>query len=263
MPVPLAYRKYGDSGPAVLILHGLFGQSDNWTSVAKTLSEHGFQVYTLDSRNHGLSPHTIEWSYETMADDLSHFIKNHALTNPLCIGHSMGGKTLLYYESLFSGTLRGLIIVDIAARNYPPHHSDVFKALLSVDFNTLKTRKEAELVLQNQIPEPGVRQFLLKNLYWKDAPRQELAWRFNLDVLNHHAHEIGKAVPEFYSNTPAALIYGTHSSYINSEDLADFKKRFTNFTLYPIEHSGHWVHAEQPQAFVKAFIDFTNTLVGY
>ena len=78
-----------------------------------------------------------------------------------------------------------------------------------------------------------------------------------------HAHEIGKAVPEFYSNTPAALIYGTHSSYINSEDLADFKKRFTNFTLYPIEHSGHWVHAEQPQAFVKAFIDFTNTLVGY
>src|ERR1700739_3189856 len=87
----LAYRKYGEGQP-LLILHGLFGQSDNWNTLAKRFGENGFEVYTIDQRNHGLSPHSNVWNYEVMADDVKEFIKEHSLQRPTVIGHSMGGK---------------------------------------------------------------------------------------------------------------------------------------------------------------------------
>src|SRR4051812_1917005 len=97
----LAYREFGEGQP-LIILHGLFGQSDNWNTHAKNFAEQGFRVFTIDQRNHGLSPHSEIWNYDVMAEDLKEFIDTHALADPIIMGHSLGGKTVLYFEKKYS-----------------------------------------------------------------------------------------------------------------------------------------------------------------
>src|ERR1700740_435831 len=109
----LAYRKFGEGQP-LLILHGLFGQSDNWNTLAKRFAEQGFEVYAIDQRNHGLSPHSTEWNYTVMANDILEFIETHKLQNPILLGHSMGGKTAMFFELQNPGILNKLIVADIA-----------------------------------------------------------------------------------------------------------------------------------------------------
>lgn len=249
----LAYREYG-SGRPLVILHGLFGQGDNWTSLAKQFAEAGFRVFTLDLRNHGLSPQSSEWDYPLMAADLKQFIEQHALQEPVLIGHSMGGKVLLFFELLYPGIAGKLVIADIAARYYEPHHQSILAALNAVDFDQHRGRKEAEAVLSQGISDFGTRQFLLKNLYWKTNDR--LAWRFNLPVISEKINSVGVAVPPFVSATPCLVLRGDRSDYIRDEDLQDFKKRFPSMQAQSLSNAGHWLHAEQPRAFLEAVLGF-------
>lgn len=169
----LFYRKFGQGQP-LIILHGLFGQSDNWNSLAKQFSEQGYEVYIVDQRNHGLSPHSDEWNYKVMSDDLLELIQDHQLNNVILIGHSMGGKTVMQFALEHEHLLDKLIVADIAPKYYPLHHQVVLQALEAVDFKTVKTRREAEEIMGRYISDFGTKQFLLKNIYWKDDG--ELAW---------------------------------------------------------------------------------------
>lgn len=254
----LAYREFG-SGQPLIILHGLFGQSDNWNTLAKQFAEHGFRVFTVDQRNHGLSPHSDEWNYELMAADLKEFIEDHALLNPIVMGHSMGAKTLLFFEWKYPGLAYKLIFADMAARAYPPHHNEVFKALHAVNFEKVKTRKEAEAIMMEYLPDFGTRQFLLKNIYWKNSDANLMDWRFNLDAITKNYDSIMVTAPEFVSNRPALIIKGGNSNYISSADEADYKKRFPESTFVSLEGSGHWVHAEKPKEFFEAVLKFITT----
>ncbi|MBA3665216.1 MAG: alpha/beta fold hydrolase [Bacteroidetes bacterium] len=251
----LAYREYGQGQPLV-ILHGLFGQSDNWNTLAKQFAENGFHVFTLDLRNHGLSPHSDAWSYETMADDIKEFIEDHSLLNPILLGHSMGGKVLMFFENKYSGIANKIIIADISPRVYKPHHDEVLAALNSVDFSKIKTRKEAEAKLGEYIKDFGTKQFLLKNIYWKDAENNIMDWRFNLKVITSNYNNIGVEAPEFTSHTACLVIRGERSGYITEKDFPDFEKRFPNYSLKTIKEAGHWVHAEKPKEFFEVVLEF-------
>lgn len=251
----LAYRKYGDGQP-LLILHGLFGQSDNWNTLAKRFAEKGFAVYTIDQRNHGLSPHSEEWNYEVMADDIREFIDTHQLQNPILLGHSMGGKTAMFFALNYDGILDKLIVADISPRAYPPHHDDVLKALRAVDFAKITTRKEAEAAMDEYIRDFGTKQFLLKNIYWEDTAANKMNWRFNLDVIDRKYNNIGVEIPDKRSDVQTLVIRGDRSNYITENDLPGFEKHFPNYRLVTINNSGHWVHAEQPEQFYQATIGF-------
>ncbi|MBL7931448.1 MAG: alpha/beta fold hydrolase, partial [Bacteroidia bacterium] len=226
----LAFREFG-AGQPLIILHGLFGQSDNWNTLAKQFAEQGFHVFTLDQRNHGLSPHSDDWNYAVMADDLKEFIDDHSLQKPILLGHSMGAKTVLFFESSYPGIAGKIILADMAARVYPPHHADVFKALHAVDFDKVKTRKEAEAVMNEHIQDFGTKQFLLKNIYWKDSDANLMAWRFNLDAITKNYKTIMVSAPDFVSSVPALIIKGGNSNYIQAADVEDYKKRFPDSTF--------------------------------
>lgn len=251
----LAYREIGEGTPLV-ILHGLFGQSDNWNTLAKNFSEKGFKVFTLDLRNHGLSPHDEDWNYAVMADDVKEFIDDHALENPILLGHSMGGKVVMFFELKYPGIASKLIIADIAARAYEPHHQDVLKALNAVDFKNIKSRKEAETILNTYISDIGTKQFLLKNIYWKDSENNLLDWRFNLAVISQKYDNIGVAVPAFTSDVETLIMRGEKSHYITEQDLMDFSFRFPNLQVETIAGVGHWLHAEKPKEFLEAVLKF-------
>lgn len=251
----LAFREYG-SGQPLIILHGLFGQSDNWNTMAKRFEEKGFRVFTVDQRNHGLSAHSEIWDYKVMADDLKNFISQHQLEKPIVLGHSMGGKTAMFFELYFPGIAEKLIIADIAPRAYEAKHDSVLKALKAVDFSKIKNRKEAEAVLNEHIPDFGTKQFLLKNIYWKDADSGLMNWRFNLKVIDKEYANIGVEVPDSKSNIETLFIRGEKSNYISEKDLTDIEKRFPNYKLVTIKDSGHWIHAEKPNEFFEEVLKF-------
>lgn len=251
----LAYRVAG-SGQPLIILHGLFGQSDNWNSLAKHFSEQGFQVFTIDQRNHGLSPHSEVWTYEAMADDLYEFIKEQGLKKPLLLGHSMGGKTVLFFQKKYPGMADKLIIADMSARAYPAHHQSVLDALHAVNFDAIENRKQAEEVMNTYIADFGTKQFLLKNIYWKEGEEKRMAWRFNLAVISRDYDEVRVPVPFYTSEIPVLIIRGEKSNYVEERDVQDFQQRFRNLQLITIAEAGHWIHAEKPQEFSKAVLGF-------
>ena len=251
----LAFREFG-TGQPLIILHGLFGQSDNWNTLAKNFAERSFHVFTVDQRNHGLSPHSDTWNYEVMADDLKELIEDHHLKSPIIMGHSMGGKTVMFFEWKYPGVASKIIIADISPRAYEPHHDAVLKALKSVDFTLTKTRKDAEAKLNEYISDFGTKQFLLKNIYWKDAENNIMDWRFNLKAIDENYNNIGVEAPLFKSTTKCLVIRGERSNYVTNKDVDDFKLRFSDCTLETIIGAGHWVHAEKPKEFFEAVIKF-------
>lgn len=252
----LHYRKYGEGNP-LIILHGLFGQSDNWNSIAKKLAEYGIACYVPDLRNHGLSPHSEEMSYELMARDIKTLIDTEGLEKPSIMGHSMGGKLGMYVDYLYPDLLNSLIVVDIAPKAYSPGHTDVFTALNAIDFHTIKSRQEAAQILRQHLTDESVVQFLLKNIYWETP--EKLNWRFNLKVIQNHYEGILKSIPFYHSHTKTLFVRGEKSDYISHKDWQDIQRIYRNSTLINIPNAGHWVHAEQPHLLIECILKFMNS----
>ena len=152
-------------GVPFLILHGFLGMADNWKTMALRFSKQGYQLHLIDQRNHGRSFHSDIFDYDAMAADLEAYCLYHQLESALLLGHSMGGKTAMLFAALYPQRVQKLIIADIAPRFYPIHPHTILEGLSSLDFSIIKSRKQADLHLSNYIPEFGIRQFLLKNLY--------------------------------------------------------------------------------------------------
>lgn len=253
----LFFRKSGAGRPLV-ILHGLFGISDNWAGLAKQWSEE-FTVYAVDLRNHGQSPHSDEWNYAAMAEDIVELIADEKLNDIVLLGHSMGGKTGMRLAIDYPNALSKLIVADIAPRQYPPHNTEVVNALLQVNLNEITARKDAEAVLRPLLRDESTIQFLLKNLYWRENTNgdKRLDWRFNLDVISKNMDEVySPTQPHGVCETETLFIRGSKSHYIMAEDEADIRVKFPNSQIVTVEDAGHWVHAEKPQevyALVKEF----------
>ncbi len=252
----LHFKKYGTQGDVLVVLHGLFGSSENWASIAKKLAEN-YQVYTLDLRNHGQSPWSDEWDYESMSQDVKEFLKAQHIQAFHLIGHSLGGKVAMHYACQYGEAegLEKLIIVDISTRAYPVHHRDILEALKSIDLNQLIGRKEADEALKSAIPEIGVRQFLLKNLQRKED--NTFAWQINLQVIDEKIENVGKALLEGARfEKPTLFIKGANSNYIKPEELSTFQQYFPAAALITIDQAGHWVHAEHPDTFLEVLTTF-------
>ena len=250
----LFYREYG-SGQPLIILHGLFGQSDNWNTLAKQFSENGFEVFIVDLRNHGLSPHSNDWNYKVMSEDVLELMNENNLQNVVLLGHSMGGKVAMQFAIDNASFLDKLIVVDISPKYYPLHHQSVLEALQAIDFNFIKTRREAEEVLNKYISDFGTKQFLLKNIYWKEDG--QLAWRFNLSVIVKNIENVGEATPtEKSCDIPTLFIRGEKSNYILDTDINLIQDTFPKSMLETIPNAGHWVHAEKPKEFFDCVINF-------
>jgi pimeloyl-ACP methyl ester carboxylesterase len=251
----LHFREMGQGTP-LLILHGLFGSSDNWLTIAKQLAEN-YHVFIIDQRNHGQSPHSDEWNYTIMAQDIEDFCQQHQLGKIFIAGHSMGGKTVMKLAELFPERIQKIMVIDIAPRFYPVHHQEILRALNSIDFNDVKTRKQAEELLQSSINDLGTRQFLLKNIYWKTD--QQLAWRFNLETITNHIEIVGEATPVDVSticSIATCFVKGQKSNYITPQDEALISKQYTNSEIITIANAGHWVHAENPIALLEVMNTF-------
>lgn len=248
----LNYKREGQGEP-LIIIHGLFGNLDNWQTLGKKFAEN-FDTILVDQRNHGHSPHSDEFDYDYMASDLIELVEELDLSNVNIIGHSMGGKTAMRAAQLRPDLFEKLIIVDIGPKGYPMHHDMILEGLHAIDFNVVNSRGKANEVISAYIQDEGVKQFLLKNLYWKE--KGVLDWRINLEVITKNMDKIISQLPPDEVDIPTLFIRGEKSNYIIEDDYTDIFMQFPNSDIETIYNAGHWIHAENPFDFYHLVMDF-------
>ncbi len=250
----LYHQELGKQGKEIVIIHGLFGCSDNWLTIGRALADE-YKIYLIDQRNHGKSFHSSQWTYEAMAKDLHEFIEAKNLQNPILLGHSMGGKTAMYYACTYFPTkIEKLIVVDIAPKSYPLHHQHILEGLQAIDLQKLTARKEAEEILNHYVKEASTKAFLLKNLYREG---EKWAWRINLPIIAEQIANVGEGLHTNLSfDEPTLFIRGEKSDYILDEDFELIRYYFPQARIETIPEAGHWLHAEKPQEFLEVVKNF-------
>ncbi|MEN1784818.1 MAG: alpha/beta fold hydrolase [Bacteroidota bacterium] len=254
---PILHSKILGEGPALLILHGFLGMSDNWKTLGSQFAKQGFQVHLIDQRNHGRSFHATDFDYELLAEDLKTYMDYYDLDSATVLGHSMGGKTAMQFAVQYPKQVQQLLVADIAPKYYAPHHQQILNALNQLDLTVISSRSEADTKLSEYLAETGIRQFLLKNLYRKD--QQHWAFRFNLEVLQHKMEAVGAHLLGSHSyGGPTLFLRGGQSNYIQNDDLATLQTYFPKAQLVTIPNAGHWLHAERPAEFFAQAYQFIN-----
>lgn len=257
----LFYRKYGN-GPPLIILHGLYGSSDNWSSIAKAVSN-SFTVYLPDQRNHGQSPHSDINDYNSMRDDLYEMMGDLNLKKIYLAGHSMGGKTAISFAAEYPEMINGLLIADISPfvnsnsfRTAYNKHLNILMAILSVDLAQISSRSEAESILKGKITSEKERGFILKNLQRIDGNR--FAWKINASSLLLNLEKIMEGIDLrlFVNNPitgfPVTFLQGGDSDYLPDSDFRDIQKVFPAAEFIKVANAGHWLHADQPDVVINS-----------
>jgi esterase len=248
------YFKESGEGRAVILLHGLFGSSDNWHHIGLKLAEN-FHVFAIDQRNHGQSPHIAEMNYSLMAEDVNEFMTLREIKTAFVIGHSMGGKTAMQFALQFPQRVEKLVVADMAPRKYAPTHDKIFAALLALDLKSFSSRQEIEDALALEIPNLVLRRFLLKSLGRNSTG--EFFWKINLHGLSQNYLRLGEPVSALAPFTkPTLFIRGEKSNYMKPEDETLIRELFPQSQIQTIVEASHWVQADQPEEFLKLVLNF-------
>jgi len=247
----LEFKRMGDGEP-LIVLHGLFGSSDNWQTLGRRFAEN-YAVYLLDQRNHGRSPHSDDFNYELLAEDLREFMDDHGIDKAHVLGHSMGGKVAMRFGQMFPDRVLSLIVADMGIKAYRPHHELVLKAFHTIEPESLNSRAEAEDRIKPIIDDFGVRQFLLKNLYRKKDGGYGI--RVNFRVMEREMDAILEALPKESVNVPVLFLYGENSDYVEPGEFDSIRSVFPSTEFVGIK-AGHWLHAEEPERFYEETMKF-------
>lgn len=254
----LFFRHMGKGNP-VVILHGLLGLSDNWVTFGRQLAS-DFEVFIPDLRNHGQSPHDPVFNFTVLVEDLHELIEDQGLKKVNLIGHSLGGKTAMFFALEYPDLLDKLVVVDIGLRKYSPNleHQMLIDAMMEVDFSSAHSRSDVDRQLEQNVHGLKLRQFLLKNIYWKD--KETLGWRVNLPVLKESLPRMleGITTDKKFLN-PVLLVRGGLSDYVTDADLPAMVKQFPRTSVKTLANASHWVHADAPGEFYSLVHEFLIT----
>ena len=260
----LFYRELGKGQPFV-VLHGLYGSSDNWYSFAK-LIDNDFRVFLVDQRNHGSSFHSDVHNYTDMSNDLKVLLEELQLNKIILLGHSMGGKTAMKFASMYPHFVKAIIIIDIAPGKYNEaefqtlkdmRHIDIIRSLQKLPIHLLQSRKEIDVELGKSISSALVRQFLLNNL--KRSKTEGFYRTLNLMALEDNIQDLYEGVvnKEYPAKSiPHLFVKGEKSPYIRNTDIQFIEQHIPNSAIEIIEGTGHWVHAEKPVAVKETIYTF-------
>lgn len=255
---------YRSTQRPLVILHGLFGNWENWGTRIRHYRKFS-AVHAMDLRNHGESQHLESMDYSEMADDVIKTLDDLGVADCDLLGHSMGGKVAMRIASLHPDRVARLIVVDIAPKDYPPHHQSIIDALCSIKIAELKSRKDADLQLSEAVADSSVRAFLLKNLVRPAAdaaadqstPETGFRWQFNLPGIRDSYPQLMSApqLDEPYDG-PVLFVKGAESAYLQDADRELVLRSFPNSKLKVIGGAGHWPHAEKPEIFDRILGQF-------
>ncbi len=258
-------RETGKGAKTIVIIHGLYGASDNWLSVASKL-EDDFRIILPDQRNHGQSGHSDIHTYEAMADDLYETLQEKTKDKVILLGHSMGGKTAMRLTMKHPEIVSQLIVADIAPKDYgrfanygetTANHENILKAMQTLHPEQMESRREMDAALKKHFPSKTLRQFLLKNVNRQKGGLYH--WQLNIEALMNNLPELMDGFSHLnesqaVKDLPTVFIRGEKSPYIKDEDSLVINRFFPGSQLVTIPDAGHWLHAEQPEVFLKTLL---------
>ncbi|MFG6666601.1 alpha/beta fold hydrolase [Halomonas sp. HNIBRBA4712] len=250
-----AFDESADSARTPLIvLHGLLGSADNWRSQLKKWQQTR-RVLAVDLRNHGRSPHAEGMEYATLAGDVTALMERVGIERAHVLGHSMGGKVAISLARLAPQRTASLIVGDIAPVRYEHGHDDVFAALEAVREAKPTDRKSADALMAEHVSARPTRLFLATNLVRGDDKTMRL--RVGLDeIRDGYASIIGLPAGDAPFDGPTLVLRGADSHYVSDEHLPELKKILPRARLVTLKNAGHWLHADQPEAFQEAVAAF-------
>lgn len=256
MAAKLHYQTYGEGRP-VIILHGLFGSSRNWTSFAKKLSE-DYQVIAIDLRNHGKSEHADTMTYPEMASDIADVLEESGLEKASLVGHSMGGKVAMTFALQNRSMIDQLIVLDVAPISYQNEFHNLLDAMDGIPLSTIKSRSHADALLTNEIPDASLRMFLLQNL---QQDGDGYYWRVNLGSIKKSLIDISSfPAPVSVNSFEGKVLFlsGDSSDYVRPQHHPIIRQYFSRALIHTVKDAGHWLHADQPDKVLEKIKSFLN-----
>ncbi|WP_375426694.1 alpha/beta fold hydrolase [uncultured Friedmanniella sp.] len=255
MTAGLFATRLGESGPRLVLLHGLFGQGKNFTTVARELAL-GARVTLLDLPDHGRSPWSTSFSYPEMAGTVARHLRAEGGGEPYAVvGHSMGGKVAMALALLHRDLVARLGVVDVSpvATTGMSSFGTYVAGMRAVDLSTLRDRAAADATLQAYAPDPVIRGFLLQNLR-RDG--DQWRWQMNLRLLGDELADVADwpdlaASPFEAAPYPGPVLWlaGGRSDYVRPEYAPAMRALFPRVQAVTVKGAGHWVHADQPAVF--------------
>ncbi len=263
----LNYRKFDNNkNNELVILHGLYGSGESWTRVANFLSNN-YNIFLPDLRNHGDSFHHHSHTYPELALDVKNWADSINLKNFNLLGHSMGGKTAMFFAEKYPNYLNKLIIADISPRDYSnlmqhvPNvnfHLNLISMMLNLQPEKYKSYREIASILSDY--DENIKNIVLKNLIKKDG---QMSWKLNLKAISDNLPEIMKGLDpdNFIDNKiliPTLFLKGELSNYLTEQDTKLIEFIFPNSKIEVINNTGHWLHFENPKEVASKIINFLN-----
>jgi pimeloyl-ACP methyl ester carboxylesterase len=259
----LFFRKYGN-GPPLIILHGLYGSSDNWITIARNLSS-SFTVFLPDQRNHGISPHSDVHDYDSMKNDLYELAGDLKLDKFFLAGHSMGGKTAMSFALTWPEKLNGLLVADISPLKresrksaVSTQHLEILNTILSFDLSGFTSRSEIESFLISRIRSEDTRGLIMKNI--KRESNNSFAWKLNaVSLLKNFDRilekiEVNETVNSEITGFPVYFLKGEYSDYLPEKDFRNILKIFPAAEFIIIPGAGHWINMDNPEMVTRSFL---------
>jgi len=257
MSLHLNYREYAGPGPALLLLHGLFGRAANGGAIAKQLAT-DYTVIVPDLRNHGASPHDADMRYESMTADVISLLNRLGINDAIWVGHSMGGKVAMTAALKDPSRVRALAVVDMAPVTYTHNFDDVLAGFDAVDLSVVQSRKEADQQMSQVISSAALRGFLLQNL---QRDQQGYQWELGLEHLRAAVSSItGFDQPQSKFEQEAVFIPGSESHYVTEQNWLVIREHFPRASKCMVQGAGHWVYADKPQEFMHCLHQFLQAL---
>lgn len=253
-PVKLYFKSCGQGEP-IIILHGLLGSSSNWSTTSELLGRQ-LQVFTVDLRNHGNSPHATDFSFCSMAEDLKYFMECQYLSQAILMGHSLGGRIAMEFADRYPEMVSKLIVVDVAPKAYAPTtHNAMIDAMIALNLNMYDSTKEVAAALAEVVPSLQVRNFLVKNIFC--SPNGNLFWKVNLKAIRDNIDSLSCST-SFNSNymKPVLFIRGELSDYVLEEDKHIVMNIYPQAQIVTVAGAGHWVHVDAKNKLLAAVNKF-------
>ncbi|KAJ2798112.1 hypothetical protein H4R20_004939, partial [Coemansia guatemalensis] len=235
----------------------------NWRAISKQLSRTlARDIYCVDLRNHGDSPHQSPHTYAAMSEDIVRFINDHQLNKPILIGHSMGGKVVMQTALEKPDLVSQLIVDDMVPVKFGLAHdfAAYVKKLLEIERCNIVSQKEADRLLSQTEPDLSIRQFLLTNMKktqnTQDGSKGTYKSRIPLQLLGDNLGNVMDWVDSDKTyNGPTLFIGGERSPYVKPGSYPAMRRYFPNYEMSTLD-TGHWVHAEMPREFMQLVEDF-------
>ena len=253
-PVKLFFQTHGQGEP-LIILHGLLGSSSNWSATSELLGRR-LQIFTVDLRNHGNSPHAADFSFYSMAEDLKFFMKCQNMRQAIVLGHSLGGKVAMEFADHYPEMVSKLIVVDVAPKAYAPIHNAMIDAMISLDLSMYDSAKGVIAALATAVPSLQVRNFLAKNI--NRLSTGGLRWKVNLQAIRDNMNSLSSSTNFNKSYLkPVLFIRGELSDYILEGDESSIRNIYPHAQIVTIAGAGHWVHIDAKDSFLDTVLKFT------